>query len=170
MKENSVLEMKNIYKSFPGVKALQAVDFTLCEGEIHALMGENGAGKSTLIKVLTGVYEKDGGDIFLKEHEGAVAIRSPQDAQNLGISTVYQEITLCPNLSVAENMYIGRGKGIGQNWNYDGQCNPYQASYIEDVIKKLESGEKIDEKTIIMDEKGFDATTITQDDVDQFGI
>ena len=77
MKENSVLEMKNIYKSFPGVKALQAVDFTLCEGEIHALMGENGAGKSTLIKVLTGVYEKDGGDIFLKEHEGAVAIRSP---------------------------------------------------------------------------------------------
>ena len=116
VKENSVLEMKNIYKSFPGVKALQAVDFTLCEGEIHALMGENGAGKSTLIKVLTGVYEKDGGDIFLKEHEGAVAIRSPQDAQNLGISTVYQEITLCPNLSVAENMYIGRGKGIGQNW------------------------------------------------------
>ena len=116
MKENSVLEMKNIYKSFPGVKALQAVDFTLCEEEIHALMGENGAGKSTLIKVLTGVYEKDGGDIFLKEHEGAVAIRSPQDAQNLGISTVYQEITLCPNLSVAENMYIGRGKGIGQNW------------------------------------------------------
>jgi len=79
-------------------------------------MGENGAGKSTLIKVLTGVYEKDGGDIFLKGHEGAVAIRSPQDAQNLGISTVYQEITLCPNLSVAENMYIGRGKGIGQNW------------------------------------------------------
>ena len=68
MKENSVLEMKNIYKSFPGVKALQAVDFTLCEGEIHALMGENGAGKSTLIKVLTGVYEKDGGDIFLKGH------------------------------------------------------------------------------------------------------
>ena len=116
MKENSVLEMKNIYKRFPGVKALQAVDFTLCEGEIHALMGENGAGKSTLIKVLTGVYEKDGGDIFLKGHEGAVAIRSPQDAQNLGISTVYQEITLCPNLSVAENMYIGRGKGIGQNW------------------------------------------------------
>ena len=59
---------------------------------------------------------------------------------------------------------------LNQNWNYDGQCNPYQASYIEDVIKKLESGEKIDEKTIIMDEKGFDATTITQDDVDQFGI
>ena len=80
------------------------------------LAGVNGAGKSTLIKVLTGVYEKDGGDIFLKEHEGAVAIRSPQDAQNLGISTVYQEITLCPNLSVAENMFIGRTKGRMQNW------------------------------------------------------
>ena len=116
MKENAVLEMKNIHKSFPGVRALQAVDFTLCEGEIHALMGENGAGKSTLIKVLTGVYGKDEGRIFLKGNDGAVAIHSPQDAQKRGISTVYQEITLCPNLSVAENMYIGRGSGIGQNW------------------------------------------------------
>lgn len=116
MKEKVVLEMKNIYKSFPGVRALQNVDFTLCEGEIHALMGENGAGKSTLIKVLTGVYQKDEGQIFLKGHEKAVAIRSPQDAQNLGISTVYQEITLCPNLSVAENMYIGRTRGLGMNW------------------------------------------------------
>lgn len=116
MKEKSVLEMRNIHKSFPGVRALQGVDFTLCQGEIHALMGENGAGKSTLIKVLTGVYEKDEGQIFLKGIDKAVAIRSPQDAQKLGISTVYQEITLCPNLSVAENMYIGRTKGAIQNW------------------------------------------------------
>lgn len=116
MKEKSVLEMRNIHKNFPGVKALQGVDFNLCEGEIHALMGENGAGKSTLIKVLTGVYEKDEGQIWLKGIDKAVAIRSPQDAQRLGISTVYQEITLCPNLSVAENMYIGRTKGLGQNW------------------------------------------------------
>ena len=116
VKENAVLEMKNIHKSFPGVRALDGVDFSLCEGEIHALMGENGAGKSTLIKVLTGVYEKDEGDIFLKGHDKAVAIRSPQDAQNLGISTVYQEITLCPNLTVAENMYIGRGKSKLTKW------------------------------------------------------
>ena len=116
MKDKSVLEMKNISKTFPGVRALQNVDFTLCEGEIHALMGENGAGKSTLIKVLTGVYEKDGGEIYLKGLDKAAVIRSPQDAQNLGISTVYQEITLCPNLSVAENMYIGRTKGVGTNW------------------------------------------------------
>lgn len=116
MKENSVLEMRNISKSFPGVRALQNVDFTLCEGEIHALMGENGAGKSTLIKVLTGVYSKDSGEVYVKGHDKAVSIRSPQDAQNIGISTVYQEITLCPNLTVAENMYIGRTKNIYQNW------------------------------------------------------
>ena len=116
MQKGAVLEMRGICKYFPGVKALQNVDFTLREGEIHALMGENGAGKSTLIKVLTGVYEKDGGEIHIKGHEGAVSIRSPQDAQNAGISTVYQEITLCPNLTVAENMYIGRTKGSLTNW------------------------------------------------------
>ena len=108
MEEKIVLSAKGIYKEFPGVKALQNVNFTLRQGEIHALMGENGAGKSTLVKVLTGVYEKDRGKI---EVDGKVSeIRSPQDAQDSGISTVYQEITLCPNLTVAENMFIGRGK------------------------------------------------------------
>ena len=116
MQEGAVLEMRGICKYFPGVKALQHADFTLREGEIHALMGENGAGKSTLIKVLTGVYEKDGGEIYIKGHQKAVTIKSPQDAQNVGISTVYQEITLCPNLTVAENMYIGRTKGCFSNW------------------------------------------------------
>jgi simple sugar transport system ATP-binding protein len=115
-KDNIVLEMKDIHKSFPGVRALQGVDFSLREGEIHALMGENGAGKSTLIKVLTGVYSKDEGQIFIKGNDKAVTIHSPQEAQKLGISTVYQEITLCPNLSVAENMYIGRTAGAGINW------------------------------------------------------
>ncbi len=116
MRDGVVLEMRGIYKSFPGVKALRNVDFTLREGEIHALMGENGAGKSTLIKVLTGVYSKDDGEIFLRGVDGAAVIRSPQEAQNLGIATVYQEITLCPNLSVAENIYIGRGSGSLRNW------------------------------------------------------
>ena len=116
MQQGTVLEMRGICKYFPGVRALQDVDFTLREGEIHALMGENGAGKSTLIKVLTGVYSKDGGEVHIKGVEGAAVIRSPQDAQNAGISTVYQEITLCPNLSVAENMYIGRTKGALTNW------------------------------------------------------
>ena len=116
MQEGAVLELRGICKYFPGVKALQDVDFTLREGEIHALMGENGAGKSTLIKVLTGVYPKDGGEVHIKGIDGAAVIRSPQDAQNAGISTVYQEITLCPNLSVAENMYIGRTKETVTNW------------------------------------------------------
>lgn len=115
-RENAVLEMHGISKSFPGVKALQNVDFTLCKGEIHALMGENGAGKSTLIKVLTGVYSKDEGEILMDGFDKPVMIHSPQDAQNVGISTVYQEITLCPNLSVAENMFIGRGKEVLTDW------------------------------------------------------
>ncbi|MBO4496031.1 MAG: sugar ABC transporter ATP-binding protein [Clostridiales bacterium] len=111
----TMLEMRGIDKTFPGVRALQNVDFTLRSGEIHALMGENGAGKSTLIKVLTGVYTKDAGVINL-DGQYNVKIHSPQDAQKLGISTVYQEITLCPNLTVAENMYIGRGKGAVTHW------------------------------------------------------
>ena len=75
MKENTVLEMRNIHKSFPGVRALKGVDFTLCEGEIHALMGENGAGKSTLIKVLTGVYGKDEGQVYIKGQSAFVRRR-----------------------------------------------------------------------------------------------
>ena len=108
MQDEKLLEMRHIDKHFPGVRALNNVDFTLRKGEIHALMGENGAGKSTLIKILTGVYQMDGGEISVEGTK--VSIRSPQDAQNKGISTVYQEITLCPNLTVAENMFIGREK------------------------------------------------------------
>ena len=116
--QNTVLTMQNIYKSFPGVKALQSVNFNLCEGEIHALMGENGAGKSTLIKVLTGVYMKDAGEIYIKgvNNDKPVNIKSPQEAQKFGISTVYQEITLCPNLTVAENLFIGRTNDFMVNW------------------------------------------------------
>jgi len=106
MQEDHLLELRGIEKRFPGVLALNNVDFTLRKGEIHALMGENGAGKSTLIKILTGVYSMDAGSI--KVEGQSVHITSPQDAQNNGISTVYQEITLCPNLTVAENMFIGR--------------------------------------------------------------
>lgn len=111
-----ILSMRGISKSFPGTKALNNVDFTLRKGEIHALMGENGAGKSTLIKVLTGVYPKDSGHIFVDGVLGEANIHSPQDAQGMGISTVYQEINLCPNLTVAENMFIGRTKGARVHW------------------------------------------------------
>ncbi|MFE9679952.1 sugar ABC transporter ATP-binding protein [Streptomyces sp. NPDC006285] len=101
-----VLEMTGIVKEFPGVRALSGVDFRLFPGEIHALLGENGAGKSTLIKVLTGVYSLDGGTITL--NGTSVRFHSPSQAQQAGISTVYQEVNLCPNLSVAENIFIGR--------------------------------------------------------------
>lgn len=101
-----VLTMEEICKEFPGVKALSNVQFKLIPGEVHALMGENGAGKSTLIKVLTGVYSLDSGSVKLKgEH---IHVTNPHHAQEMGISTVYQEVNLCTNLSVAENIFIGR--------------------------------------------------------------
>lgn len=108
MDKGVVLSMSGIHKTFPGVKALSNVDFKLRKGEIHALMGENGAGKSTLIKVLTGVYELERGEICMDGYEGPIVNHNPKDAQQHGISTVYQEVNLCPNLTVAENLFIGR--------------------------------------------------------------
>lgn len=101
-----VLELRGICQSFPGVKALNDVALRLYPGEVHTLMGQNGAGKSTLIKVLTGVYTPDQGEILLDGRP--IRPASTLDAQRLGISTVYQEVNLCPNLSVAENIFIGR--------------------------------------------------------------
>jgi monosaccharide-transporting ATPase len=101
-----VLALAGIRKSFLGVRALHDAGLRLFPGEVHALMGQNGAGKSTLIKVLTGVHEADAGSIRLQGRE--IRARSPLDAQKLGISTVYQEVNLCPNLSVAENIFAGR--------------------------------------------------------------
>ena len=106
--KKEILKMRHIDKNFPGVRALSDVDFTLREGEIHALMGENGAGKSTLIKVLTGVEEFETGEIIIDGIDHPVINHSPQEAQINGISTVYQEVNLCPNLTVAENLFIGR--------------------------------------------------------------
>ncbi|MGV7206938.1 sugar ABC transporter ATP-binding protein [Oxalobacteraceae bacterium A2-2] len=101
-----VLELRGISKSFPGVRALHDVALRLYPGEVHTLMGQNGAGKSTLIKVLTGIYTPDAGEIVLGGR--AIHPTSTQDAQDLGISTVYQEVNLCPNLTVSENIFIGR--------------------------------------------------------------
>ena len=108
MEHEIVLTMRGICMEFPGVKALDHVDFTLRKGEIHALMGENGAGKSTLIKCLTGINDFQAGEIHVDGVDGPVKNQSTMDAQRVGISTVYQEVNLCPNLSVAENLYIGR--------------------------------------------------------------
>ena len=97
-----LLQTKGIEKQFLGVKALKGVDFTVKAGEIHALMGENGAGKSTLIKIITGVYPASAGSVYFNGKE--CKFRSPLDAEHAGISTVYQEVNLLPDLSVAENI------------------------------------------------------------------
>jgi simple sugar transport system ATP-binding protein len=105
----TLLELRGITKQFMGTRALDGVNFTLRAGEIHALMGENGAGKSTLIKVLTGVYNRDGGTVRLNGE--SISPQSPRAAQQVGISTVYQEVNLIPELSVAENLFLGRQPG-----------------------------------------------------------
>ena len=129
--ENPIVEMKGIDKSFPGVHALQNVDFSVAKGEIHALVGENGAGKSTLIKILTGADRADKGIISLDGH--VVSIRSPLHAQEQGISTVYQEVNLCPNLTVAENLLIGRQPsrlGISIDWK---KLNTRAREYLKEL-------------------------------------
>ncbi len=108
MEAGVVLKAKGISMTFPGVKALDNVTLTLKKGEIRALMGENGAGKSTLIKCLTGVNKFEAGEIYLEGFDKPIVNKDTMDAQKKGISTVYQEVNLCPNLSVAENLYIGR--------------------------------------------------------------
>src|ERR1043166_1270456 len=104
----TLLEMKNITKTFPGVKALDGVTFDLNQGEIHALVGENGAGKSTLIKILAGVYPHPdyGGEIILDKSTRRFA--SVRDSERAGIAVIYQELSLVKELSVAENIFLGR--------------------------------------------------------------
>src|SRR6185312_5043351 len=115
-----VLQARGLGRSFPGVRALDDVSLCLRAGEVHALMGQNGAGKSTLIKVLTGVCPAERGTIELDG--AAIEPTSPLHAQRLGLSTVYQEVNLCPNLSVAENILAGRyprrawWRGGGIDW------------------------------------------------------
>ncbi|MEW1929420.1 sugar ABC transporter ATP-binding protein [Streptomyces sp. NPDC088360] len=101
-----VLSVTGLTKTFPGVRALDGIDFTARAGEVHALIGENGAGKSTLIKVLTGVYAPDAGDLTYKNRK--VGFATPLDAQHAGISTIYQEVNLVPLMSVARNLFLGR--------------------------------------------------------------
>ena len=106
MNRKIILELKNISKSFPGVKAVDNVSLCFREGEVHVLFGENGAGKSTLIKIISGVYRKDNGSIILENRE--VNFNSPRDALENGISVIYQELSLIPDLTVAENIFLGR--------------------------------------------------------------
>ena len=106
MTDGPVLEMRHIRKTFPGVVALDDVDFELRRGEVHILLGENGAGKSTLMKILSGAYQKSDGQILLDGAE--VEIKNPKHAQTLGISTIYQEFNLISHLPIGENIFLGR--------------------------------------------------------------
>src|SRR5262249_52892592 len=106
MNDQFALQMQRIGKTFPGVVALDDVSFDLRRGEVHVLLGENGAGKSTLMKILSGAYQKSAGQIYLDGRE--TEIKNPKHAQELGISTIYQELNLVPQLSAAENIFLGR--------------------------------------------------------------
>lgn len=112
-----LLEMRNIVKSFSGVEALKGVNFRVRRGEVRALMGENGAGKSCLIKILTGIYSLDNGEILFNGNP--IRPQTSMEAQNLGISTIYQEVNLIPYLSIAENIFLGheiRGRFGNIDW------------------------------------------------------
>ena len=115
--ESLLLDMRGITKRFPGVLALSEVDFDVRKGEVHALVGENGAGKSTLMKILSGVYERDGGDVMFKGQP--VAFRSPRQSQLAGITTIYQELNQVPHLSVTENIFLGSEltRGVALKWS-----------------------------------------------------
>jgi len=106
-----MLEMRGIQKYFPGVHALDDCQFELRAGEVHALIGENGAGKSTMMKILSGVYSKDGGSVTLDGKE--INVRNTLEAQHLGISIIHQEINLMQDLTISENIYIGREPTLG---------------------------------------------------------
>ncbi len=106
MNDDVILKMQNICKTFPGVVALENINYELRQGEVHILLGENGAGKSTLVKILSGAYQKTSGDIFFENK--AIEIKNPKHAQELGIAIIYQELNLVAHLSVAENILLGR--------------------------------------------------------------
>lgn len=132
MAKDTILEMKNIYKSFPGVKVFEGFDFDLRKGEIHCICGENGAGKSTLIKILSGAYTPDKGEIYIEGEKKVIP--NPRVAMQLGIQTIYQEHTLFPYLSVMENLFTGNEieRGIILN-------RAQMVKKAEDILKYLHS-------------------------------
>ena len=138
MKMSVLLEMKDISKRFHGVHALKGVNFDLRKGEVHALVGENGAGKSTLMKVLTGIHQPDGGEIFYNGNP--YAVKNIGESQNLGISMVHQELNMMNDLTVAQNVFIGRELKSGF-WLKDAEM----VRETQKIFDKI--GIKIDPKT-----------------------
>ncbi|MDE2383013.1 MAG: sugar ABC transporter ATP-binding protein [Alphaproteobacteria bacterium] len=133
MEVRPVIEARDIEKSFPGVHALRKVSFDLLPGEVHALMGENGAGKSTLMKILTGVYQPDGGEILVDGKP--VTIPNPRAAQDLGISIIHQELNLMNHLTAAQNIFIGREPRKRFRWLVDNDKANADAQAVFDRMK-----------------------------------
>ncbi|MDD2981584.1 MAG: sugar ABC transporter ATP-binding protein [Hespellia sp.] len=178
--KNVIVSMENICKSFPGVKALDHVNFELRSGEVMALLGENGAGKSTLMKILSGVYTRDSGTmkIFGKEYDDL----SPKQAQEAGVAIIHQELNMCKHLSVAENMFLGRelcGKGILKNSEMEEEAKKILDDLKIDIDPKQTVGElpvskqqmveiakalSIDAKILIMDEP---TSALTAKEIDE---
>ena len=128
---SELIRMEGIDKAFPGVQALSQCRFELQTGEVHALVGENGAGKSTMMKILTGVYTKDAGSIYLKGKE--IEVKNPRAAQELGINIIHQELNLCQHLTVAQNIFIGRESRVGKIFLNDKE-NVAKAQEILDMM------------------------------------
>lgn len=147
MKDDVLVLMEGIDKSFPGVHALNQCQFELRSGEVHALVGENGAGKSTLMKVLAGIYKKDAGHIFYKGQE--VDIPTPGAAQHLGISMIHQELNLMPHLTVAQNIFIGREPRKGFNfWLDEKEINEKTRYWLDMLHLKLDPRTKVSDLTV----------------------
>lgn len=137
-----ILKMEQIGKSFPGVKALEGVDLELFPGQVHALMGENGAGKSTLMKILSGVYAKDTGQLYYQGQP--IEIQGPKHAQKLGIAIIHQELNLLPHLSVAENIFIGREFTKPLSGRIDWRkLHQESARYLDELGIKLKPGSRV---------------------------
>jgi ABC-type sugar transport system ATPase subunit len=183
MEDKILLDIRNVNKQYPGVKALDKVSFSMHKGEVMALLGENGAGKSTLVKILSGAINRDSGDIFLNRR-GLPFRFSPLDARKLGVAIIYQELSLLPQLTVAENIYLTREPVFSKFWidyrkmNQEAhkQLQKLRADYI-DVTRKVETlplpeqqmieiakALAMDCKVVIMDEP---TTSLTWEETDR---
>ena len=147
MATTQLLSLTGVSKEFPGVKALNNVHFDLNKGEVHAIVGENGAGKSTLMKILSGIYKKDTGDIVYLGNN--VNVKSPLEAQKLGISIIHQELNLMPDLTVAQNIFIGReSRRKGRLFLDDRKLNKAAKALLEELDLVLDPKQKVGELTI----------------------
>lgn len=161
MNGNNILMMKNITKSFPGVLALDRVYFELKKGEVHALVGENGAGKSTLIKIISGAYQKDSGEIIFNNE--IVEIKNPRHAQEIGISVIYQEFNLIPHLTIGENIFLGREPMVYSKVIADNIINKETKKILNELDLDLDPDIKVAELGVAMQQMVEVAKALSMD-------